>query len=894
MAGVGALALAAWAGTALAQVHRPAGSGRLQKQWSFEERATDLEPVPRNWFRSIHDPDRGVNRPGFPRFNQAELVNTVSFDGDWSLMLPTRGGSTSIMLARGVVPTIPDGDLLITAMVRTDDLERARGRIVARFLDRSLNVVPQGTFSSDLILTDGSWQLVPVRMEGNPDAAWLQIELQLLQPDRFGIGARHAMEMVREDIRGAVYFDDLRVYQMPRIAVTTGTPGNVVIAPRVPEVELRVFDVAGDRLDAHLRIVDAMGHIVDETVREVGASGGTIRWVPALRELGWYMVDVSLVNPEGTVAEHTGALAWVAKPRVIDRVDASRFGVHVDEAGGRTEDFGAVLDAVGVGRVWMDVWARTEAERALSFDASLESADRIDRLVESLLDSGLEVGFVLEETPPDLARSSQLDPEQVLDALSRDASMWMPGLQGLLARFGERVSSWQVGVDDPDTWRATPQTVAMAGRVRDAFGTLIPRPFVTLPWPIERPLGAMVPGVGVMVDLTTRTPPEGIGLYAAHWRLAGAEMPGAMIGTLDPTAFGSCAMVSDLARRVILAWSEGINPIGIERPWTPRSAREGGSLPAVSLVIMRTIVEELAGRDAVGELPVGPGVRAIIAGPRRGAGRTGPGVLIAWNKGGEDSPGISGYLGSGAIVVRDLFGNERSLGTGSVGEIALGDRPVFIEGIDTELMLFRAGLRVDPEFIETRSQRHELDLVVPNPWNTPIHGELRLRDPESWEFRPRTIVFAVPAHSEQRIPIDIAFGANEPTGPRDLRAEVALSAESRYPIQEIAIPVELGLSTVGVWATYRLVDGAGGPESDLEVTMLVTNRGTDSSSYTAVAVAPNAPDKEAVISSLAPGEAAVRRFRFDGGGTALRGQRIRVGLIEREGTGRINIGIDVR
>jgi hypothetical protein len=337
-----------------------------------------------------------------------------------------------------------------------------------------------------------------------------------------------------------------------------------------------------------------------------------------------------------------------------------------------------------------------------------------------------------------------------------------------------------------------------------------------------------------------------------------------------------------------------VSPIGIDRPWAPRTEREGGSMPAVALVVMRTLVEELAGRDAVGELPVGPGVRAIIAGPRRGAGAGGPGVLIAWRDGPGDGPGITGYLGGREIVVRDLFGNERSMGTGAVGEIPLGDQPVFIEGIDTELMVFRAGLRIDPAFIETRSQRHIVDLVVPNPWGSAIHGEIRLRDPEGWEFRPRTVAFSVPARSESRIPVDIAFGANEPTGPRTMHAEIALSAESRYPVQEIAIPVELGLSTVGVWASYRLVDGAGGRESDLEVTMLVTNRGATAASFTAVAVAPDSPDKEAVISSLGPGEAAVRRFRFEDGGSVLRGRRIRLGLIERDGTGRINMALDVR
>ena len=892
MAAVLAVALgAAWA---QGQIHRPAGSGRLQKQWDFEDRAVDLEPVPRNWFRSFHDPERGVQRPGFPRFNQAELVSTTSFDGSWSLMLPTRGGSTSIMVARGVLPTIPDGDLLITVMAKTVDLSHAKGRVVARFLDRSLNVVQHGTFASDLIFTDGSWEMVSLRMEGRPEATWLQVELQLLQPDRFGGVGRHAQEVVQEDVRGAVFFDDLRVYQMPRITVGTGTPGNVVVSPREPEVELRVFDVAGEELRATLEVFDADGRVIDRTARDVGASGGTIRWTPMLERLGWYRVHVQLSSPEGVVAEHVGSLAWLAKPRTIDRVDSSQFGVHVDESGSRTEDFGVMLDAVGVGRVWMDIWARTEAERALAFEESLASAERVDRLVEGLLDSGLEVGFVLEATPADLARSAQLDRDQVLEALSRDSETWMPGLQGLLSRFGERISSWQLGRTDSDVWRDASRTMGMAMRVRDAFGMLIPRPSVTLPWPVDRALAAEEPGVGVMVDLTTRTSPEAIELYAAHWSAGGAAPPGVMIRTLDAAAFGTRAMVTDLAHRVILAWRTGMTPVGIERPWMPRSTRAGGSLPSVTLVVMRTLVEELAGRDAVGEFPVGPGVRAIIAGPRRGAGRSGPGVLVAWRDGPGDGRGISGYLGGGELVVRDLFGNERALGSGAVEEIALGDRPVFIEGIDTELMLFRAGLRVEPGFIETRAQRHEVDLVVPNPWPGPIHGELRLRDPEQWEFRPRTIVFSVPAKSEIRMPIDLAFGANEPTGPRTLRAEVSLSAESRYPVQEVAIPVELGLSTVDVWASYRLVDGAEGPETDLEVTMLVTNRGTESASFTAVAVAPGAPDKEAVISSLEPGEAAVRRFRFEGGGAGLRGERIRIGLIERDGTGRINTAIEVR
>jgi len=900
LAPLGALIVWAWIGAtgsapAAGEVNRPEGSGRLVHRWNFEDRITEVEPIPRNWSRSYHDPDRGRVRPGFPKFNEAELVDSVAFEGLWSLKLPTRGGSTSLLLDRGVVPTVPGGDLMVTVMARTEGLQHARGRVTARFLDRALAVIEQGTFDSEPILTDGSWQLVTVPMEGRSDAVWLQIELELLQPDRFGPGPVSTQEIVREDVRGAVYFDDLRVYQMPRITVGTGTPGSVVIGPNRPDVELNVRDVAGEVLHARLEVEDAFGRIVDSTIREIGTAGGTIRWTPALERFGWYLIRVVLSNDEGVVAERTGALAWLAKPRPIDRIDSSQFGVHVDEPGGRTEDFASLINAIGVGRVWLDVWSRAEAERSISPEDTRRMEKRVDRVVEHLLDAGLEVGFVLEGVPHDLARAAQLDPERVLAFLSRDEAEWLPGLQGLLSRFGERVSSWQVGVADAGASEDPATTIAMARHVRDAFATLIPRPMIVVPWTIERALSAPETGLGLLVQLDTSTPPEGIPLYAEYWRKAGAPMPGAIIETLDPHAYGARAMETDLARRVVLAWSEGLSPIGIERPWTPASSAEGGSLPGVAFGVMRTLVEELSGREAVGELPAGPGVRAIVASPGRSSARSMPGMIVAWcERGAAAGASIDGYLGGGAVVVRDLFGNERSLPAGAVHHIELTEQPVFIEGVDTELMLFRAGLRIEPRFIETRAQRHDVDLIIPNPWPSPIHGELRIRDPESWEIRPRTVVFSAPVGGESRIPIALSFGPNEPTGPRHLIAEIALSAETRYPIQDMPIHVELGLNSAGVWASYRLVDGAAGPASDVEVTLLVTNRGTEPSSFIAVAVAPNAPEKEAIISALEPGEAAVRRFRFEGGGTALRGQRIHVGLIERDGTGRINTALDIR
>lgn len=135
---LGALALGvacAVASPVLAQMDRPEAARRTVKSWDFEGDAGLFEPVPPGWFRAQDNPNTGRVRPGFPAFNAAILDAEVAASGRFSMRLPTRGGSTSLTLAAGVLPAIPDGDYSVVARVRTQGLEHARARIVAWFLD---------------------------------------------------------------------------------------------------------------------------------------------------------------------------------------------------------------------------------------------------------------------------------------------------------------------------------------------------------------------------------------------------------------------------------------------------------------------------------------------------------------------------------------------------------------------------------------------------------------------------------------------------------------------------------------------------------------------------------------------------------------------------------------
>jgi hypothetical protein len=135
-------------------VTRPETSGRVVKVFNFEEAKTNPGDVPRGWFRSFDEPSRA--RPGFPDWNKASLSYTteggVAFGGAGSVMLPTRGGSTALVVNEGVLPVFQNADYLISAKVRTDRLVHARAAMVARFLDKSGAGCPHKT-------DDDQWSL---------------------------------------------------------------------------------------------------------------------------------------------------------------------------------------------------------------------------------------------------------------------------------------------------------------------------------------------------------------------------------------------------------------------------------------------------------------------------------------------------------------------------------------------------------------------------------------------------------------------------------------------------------------------------------------------------------------------------------------------------------------
>jgi hypothetical protein len=888
------------AGTAPAQIDRPEGSGRLIRAWDFEDREVRPEPVPMHWFRVFDEPGNDARSPGFPRWNLAELDGTHAHGGRWSVKLPTRGGSVGLALAGGVAPVIPGSDLLLTAWVRTADVEHAGARLVARLLDERLEPIDGAELATDPIRSNQRWSFVRLDVPANDDATWIQLELQLLQPAQLTGGPPPLGEPERQDLGAAAWFDDVHLYQAPRLLIHTRSEANLDVGPDRPTIALTVRDLTGESLTATISVVAWDGSVVARTRSPVTPDGAPVEWTPPLPRYGWYRAIARVASGEGDVAQTSCDLAWLAPAwRPVEPDD--RFGVAIrDDEREALELVPRLVERLGVGRVWLDVWqrARRRLEAQRDVPAARVALGEIETVTERLLERGTRLTFVLERAPDHLATAAQADPDNVMAILSGEPDGWLADLRPLLSRFGERVRRWQIGaIAAPHAADAPDLGVDVASIHRVLF-RLIPRPIVVVPWPAhaagaDRGAGGEdAPERALAVWVPDAVP------HDAMPRVVGGYPDGLdtaiVLDRTDPQSFGVRAMVRDAATRAVRAWAAGADAVVIEAPWTWRGDRDRDAAPGPLMPVWRTLAESLAGRTAVGELPVAPGATAILVGDPE---TDSIGAIVAWN---DTAPAhravIHGYLGDGEVVRRDLFGNHAPVPADDDGErhIPLGRLPLIIEGVDLDLLRFRSALRIEPSFIETRAKRHDVELVITNPWRTAIGGRLRLGSPDNWRIKPRVFELSVPPSGEQRVPLEVIFGLNELAGPRELVAEVRLSAERRYPTIRLPVPVELGLEDLEVSPAYRFIDGAAGPGADLVLTVLVTNTGHGPLSLDAQALARGRAMQESTIHALQPGQTTLRRFRFDDARADLLGTRLRLTIRERDGAGRFNRWIDVR
>ncbi|MBC7772321.1 MAG: hypothetical protein H7210_07500 [Pyrinomonadaceae bacterium] len=659
----------------------PRATRRIVQNFDFEE-PDNPYPVPRHWNRAQDGP--AYPRPGFPRYNEAAFDHSVARSGTSSVRLPTRGGSTGLRLVPGALPVFPQGDYAISAVIRTKNLRSARAYLTARFLDQDQRPIPGQEVRSLPIASEGAWTPVTVELMGFHDAvAFLQIELEVLQPRQQPGNEQpvapllDAHRIERDDLDGAAWFDDVGIFQLPRVELATTALGNIFRRPQQPTVRFVIRDMVGEQLYAHLRVTDIDGVTVDESTLPVNASGRPTDWAPALTKLGWYRVDMDVRGETSSLASSQTSLIWLAPiphqssassdraslPSVAGTAteqalssERARFGILADRAEPwQGQSIINIVRQLGTGHITLPIWG--DQITIATLEAGMQA---MSPTLDEMLRMNQQVRLCLPNLPAEIALKHGMDASDPLSLGLVDQKDWLPFLNPVLDRYGQRITRWQIGrVAAPDSlpgeggdepfWGQS--LAAAVPKLRESLALLVPGPIVAIPWRSDLSMDALQgsaagraggsPDTVVMV-VPYWTDHDAVMQLRQRWSRplssgeSGAGSPELiLIPQASPAeSFGERASVAGFARQTIELWRVFADParttgdtgapsttgtlttlLAINLPWQTHGSRRQHIAPNPELAAWSTLADRLQGRRIIGEYPAPPGIRCYILSP---------------------------------------------------------------------------------------------------------------------------------------------------------------------------------------------------------------------------------------------------------------------------------------
>lgn len=518
---------------------------------------------------------------------------------------------------------------------------------------------------------------------------------------------------------------------------------------------------------------------------------------------------------------------------------------------------------------------------------------------QSLLGAQATVVLTVEHDDP---HAGQGTPGEQAFARLADPQVWDDVLVGLIDRLAEAVRRWHIGPLGSEALAGTPANAHRLADVAERLDRLAPEPVVGVPWPgLFDPLGAPLPAGDHRWGLTILAPPAADGAWVAEvaQRLRGMLDDGRLaeatvvLQPLDEATYGRRAVVGRIAEAVLDFWETlpAIEPPqGQEVPESPIRLALAGAwrwgdedsptpTPTAALAAWRALSDRLAGMRRIDGFQTVEGVRATVYQPVVPGSQDDGGLLVL-----RPAPGRAGqtfelYLGELPLRVVDLFGNARMVDPVEVPEpfaqtprlvhrIEIGDLPVFVDGVDTDLLMFIASLRLEPPLLPAIDAEHQAALVVRNPWPGVTSVRARVVWPggfagrpvaeRSWEITPRLFDLLLEGGQERRTPLGIRFRRSESAGRKTLGLELDVRGENSARRIRVDVPFAIGLDYLEITATARHAPGG------LLVSIEVRNVGQRPVTLEATAIAPGAGRQRAVIPRLPPGATARREVLLRG------------------------------
>ncbi|MGA3065589.1 MAG: hypothetical protein ABSF29_01950 [Tepidisphaeraceae bacterium] len=859
----------------------PADVSRILKSMNFEERRLgNQEDLPMHWIKLVG--------PGLPHYVNGILADDRAHSGSYSFRFDLNGGSLIYLYDPHEVPVQAGAHYRVEVYVQTTVLPHARARLTGYFTDQDGNPLAGTTVHSELYAAktdDEDWHKLTIELTADgSQAAYLAVQLELLQPSLYAPNTLGDRMLFPQDIRGSAWFDDVTISQVPQLLLSSGRPGNIYRHSDPLQLTVLVNDRFTDDLAAQLVIKDATGATV---YQRSGALDMT-----AAQDLGPGRKQMSLMLPDLPAGWYDAALVMTSHDQFVGQQDLHLVRLPDDEATMQPDPrFGVIatdlpfegwgelpdiLPVMAVGRVKLAVWNETG-------DIQKIDAAAFDSLLQRLEDEGITPTACLTAIPPSVAE--KIGGSSWTQLLKVPPEVWRPDLAYLISRHANHLDRWQFGADhDAAMFLEKPEMRQVYDLLYKEFAALVDNPDLAMPWPAWYDLSGQLPTT-VSLSVPPEVLPSQLPLYIQDIRGHEGHYLSLSLQLLDPR-YGREEQIRDLAQRVVYALAGGASRIDFPLPFTLR--RDGEHVsddPDEMLLIIRTLVTQLAGATFRGKVPIAPNVEAFLF------DRDGQGIMVLWSRG--DSTGskqLALNLGDHPMRV-DLWGNVTPLleaegnNTDTVN-LDVGPMPIFLVDIDSVAAQMRASVGFDQPLLESSFEAHTRHIHFVNPSNTTIGGELKLTGPPGWSLTPSVFTFSLDPGEVFNREVSIEFPYNSFAGSKTVTASFQVQAD-RNTAFSVPITLNLGLSDVGM-QTLALRDNG-----DLVVQQMITNYGDRPINYTAFVVYTGQARQERLVTRLGAGRTTIKLYRFKNVRFILNA-KVRSGLRELEGTRILNDEVPVQ
>jgi len=855
--------------------------------FDFDERKRgNYEDIPLHWVQLD-----GVGLPTL--ISHGQFDDQIGHDAPPSFRLDIETHNVAYEYRHLDLTVVPHADYVVTGYIRVKGLRYASAFVGAYFVDRFGELIPHSQRVSERFKATGEqpepWRRFEIRLPGEFPAAYaLRLQLWILQDHTWRLPAPDEIDpILRRDVYGSAWFDDIRVYLLPRLQLRFSDPAGLKRPHKPARFILEVNNATAEPLRAELQITDSAGRRWHRQALAVPPSDGPLTLTPGEDNAAGFALAgdarsapvVTAPVPELPPGHYSATLHLLGNTgALIERRLCFDVLPELPQSAGRGADVGVDLgywpagDIDGV-RELLTGMGCGSAKVGVPMLGAIDSKDKsgylrkLSTLLRVLSENRIEVTGVFY--PPTRVDRKTGQPLSVRGLVGED-DLWKKLASPVLANLGALLPTWQLGAERVELagiarWK--PAEIERVRRLLRRFVTIphmaVPVHLSTVSAPADDILSVWIPP-----DVPTRTLPRQLDFLArydpsSYWLEVSAGR--------EPAGRAAALRRRDLARRFVLA--KALNPGRVFVPVPFALSRGGGSPawhPTASYIPLRTLFHFLGGKHAVAAMIPADDTLAIIFEGLDSSCM----VIWSWREQGASRP-VELYLGpapravtlDGRLVPVPVHDHRATLQVGS--------DPLIVIDLHAELARLQASYRVSPHHIEA----HETDagpvVEFVNPYRQRLSGELLLTPPGNWQVKPASIPFQLEPGETFSQPLALALPPREIARTHQLNVRLKLNAPEQANLA-FREPITIGLNGIVLRCTARW-DG-----DTLVVDQSLRNISDKPVSFSAYCEPPGRARVEREFLDIKPGEIAVQTYVFPAA-RDLAGVNIPAGIQEIDG-----------